>query len=238
MATHARTMLGWTAAVLLLVEAGCASRSVPVSRPPGIPPEGLAQVSDADRQTCEAYARRRRGDHDERSVAGPVLLGIVSIPVGAFFGAIGALGGRPEGFFLPVIPFEMAAKNAQANRAIRDRHAAALKSCLEPILLERTLGPGHPEVAWSLTTLAGGYAELGEHSEAASLFQRALDARERASGPAHPELAPILEGYAAVLRRLERVQDAEAMEARLAEIRAAQKGGREGATPRPDQGGE
>jgi len=47
--------------------------------------------------------------------------------------------------------------------------------------MENKLGPVHPAVATFLNNLAGLYKTQGKHSEAESLFKRALEIRKKAS---------------------------------------------------------
>ncbi len=59
-------------------------------------------------------------------------------------------------------------------------------------ILEKTLGPEHPEVAVSLNNLAELYRAQGRFEEAAPLYEKALAAAEAALGPDHPDVALIL----------------------------------------------
>ncbi|MCB1740948.1 MAG: CHAT domain-containing protein [Gammaproteobacteria bacterium] len=56
-------------------------------------------------------------------------------------------------------------------------------------VLERDLGPSHPEVATALGNLATLYALLGRHQMAGPLLERALRVREHALGATHPDVA-------------------------------------------------
>jgi|JI10StandDraft_1071094.scaffolds.fasta_scaffold19507_4 tetratricopeptide (TPR) repeat protein len=57
---------------------------------------------------------------------------------------------------------------------------------------EQWLGPGHPDVALSLNSLAANYMEIGDYEKAHALFKRALSIREGALGPDHPDVAETL----------------------------------------------
>jgi tetratricopeptide (TPR) repeat protein len=63
---------------------------------------------------------------------------------------------------------------------------------------ENALGPDHPDVAVSLSRLAGRYLAQGRNGEAEPLLQRALSIRERALGPDQPDLAVSLNNLAGV----------------------------------------
>ena len=66
---------------------------------------------------------------------------------------------------------------------------------------EQALGPDHPDVAWSLNSLAELYRAQGRYAEAEPLFQQALAIREQALGPDHPDIATSLNNLAAALLR-------------------------------------
>jgi CHAT domain-containing protein len=65
-------------------------------------------------------------------------------------------------------------------------------------LLEKALGPNHPNVADSLDNLAGLYKAQGAFTKAERLLVRALDIREKALGPNHPIVATNLNNLAAL----------------------------------------
>jgi hypothetical protein len=54
---------------------------------------------------------------------------------------------------------------------------------------EKALVPEHPDLNWSLNSLAAVYLTMGQFEMAQPLFQRALAIREKALGPDHPDLA-------------------------------------------------
>jgi tetratricopeptide (TPR) repeat protein len=87
-------------------------------------------------------------------------------------------------------------------------------------ILEKALGPEHPDVATSLNNLAGLCRILGNYTEAERHYQRALTVWEKALGPEHPNVAQCLENYAVVLRKMHREAEAVVLEARAQAIRA------------------
>jgi pentatricopeptide repeat protein len=56
-------------------------------------------------------------------------------------------------------------------------------------VLEKSLGPDHPDLAHSYNTLANLYQKLGNFDEAKSLYEKALEIRERVLGPDHNDVA-------------------------------------------------
>ncbi len=75
-------------------------------------------------------------------------------------------------------------------------------------------------MATVLNNLAELYREQGDYAKAEPLYKKALAIREKALGPTHPTLAKGLENYAALLRTLNRIPEAEKLEARAKAIRA------------------
>lgn len=57
---------------------------------------------------------------------------------------------------------------------------------------EQSLGPEHPDIAFSLNLLANIHTEMGDIKKAQSLHSRALSLRERVLGPEHPDVATTL----------------------------------------------
>jgi tetratricopeptide (TPR) repeat protein len=100
-------------------------------------------------------------------------------------------------------------KAAEAYRLYR--RALAIK--------EKTFGGDHPDVATTLNNLAVQRKSVGDLPAARRLYARALDIFERTLGPSHPHVLAVLENYAALLRRMRRGADAEALEARADRIR-------------------
>ena len=94
-----------------------------------------------------------------------------------------------------------------------DEAEALLRHALP--ILERELGPDHPEVAGAWNNLAG---TLGDLEEAATAYHRALAAKERTLGPEHPALAITLNNLGVNARRRDRPAEAEAYYRRALEI--------------------
>jgi len=90
-----------------------------------------------------------------------------------------------------------------------DRAEALFRESL--VIRERTLGPSHPDVASSLTGLAGVFYDRGEFAKAEELFRRALAIRRERFGDDHPEVALTLSRLASTLGRVGRDREAEPM---------------------------
>ena len=75
-------------------------------------------------------------------------------------------------------------------------------------------------MATVLNNLAELYREQGDYAKAEPLYKKALAIREKALGPTHPTLAQGLENYAGLLRKLNRIPEAEKLETRAKAIRA------------------
>jgi len=76
-------------------------------------------------------------------------------------------------------------------------------------------------VARDLDDLASLYYDQGKFTPAAQAYQRALAIYEKRLGPNDAQLATSLENYAATLRALDRNTEAEKLEARAKQVRAA-----------------
>ncbi len=88
-------------------------------------------------------------------------------------------------------------------------------------LRERYLGPNHPRLAPTLTSLGSTLSNLGRNDEALSVLNRALDINEAVYGPGHPNLAVTLNNIAYAQEGLGRLPEAlETHERALAVIRA------------------
>src|SRR5262249_1183253 len=68
------------------------------------------------------------------------------------------------------------------------------------VILEQTLGPGHPDVAASLNGLALLYHTQGRYAQAEPLYQRALAIVEHVLGSLHPLVAKGLNNLAGLYR--------------------------------------
>jgi tetratricopeptide (TPR) repeat protein len=76
-------------------------------------------------------------------------------------------------------------------------------------ILEKVLGPEHPDVVKALNNLALVYRAQGRYEEAEPLFQRALAIAEKALGPEHPNLGGGLSNLATLYRAQGRDEEAE-----------------------------
>jgi hypothetical protein len=177
---------------------GCAARGIP-----------SVEVQPA----CEEFSKKQ----PQKSVIGLTVLGVLLVPVGAGLGAIGALAGSPEGIGLPFVAWNAAHDNAKANRMTR---TTALNTCLETIKREHELGSDHPYVVRNLEILAHQYVEVGDLTRAEPLYMRALAIQEKTLGPQNHEVAETLDLYAALLRKMNRATEADALDARAQAIRA------------------
>lgn len=139
-------------------------------------------------------------------------------------------------------------------RAANGRYAEAERFHRRAVVIrEEILGPEHPAVAEGLRNLAEAHVGLGHHAEAEALYVRVLTIQEKALGPVpDPEparsallarppilvaphkaraLATTLDGYAALLRTLNRAAEATATNARAWTVRAS--AGLTGASEQP-----
>lgn len=88
-------------------------------------------------------------------------------------------------------------------------------------LRERYLGPNHPRLAPTLTSLGSTLSNLGRHDEALVVLSRALGINEAVYGPGHPNLAVTLNNIAYSQEGLGQLTEAlETHERALALIRA------------------
>ena len=77
------------------------------------------------------------------------------------------------------------------------------------VILEKALGPGHPDVALGLSNLAGLYWKQGRYGDAEPLLKRSLAIWEKVLGPGHPSVATSLNNLAELYRAQGRYGDAE-----------------------------
>lgn len=187
-----------------LLVSGCATT--------GYRAQTLASVTEEDRKACEEFARaeaaRRMPGSSQEDVNKGVL--ISSFLFGPFML-----------FALPVIVAGSleAHENDKARRPI---YAQALGECLEPPSLEQAQRTEHPDVAQRLHSLANRYSVRKRYADAEPLYQRAIAIREESLGSEHPGLVRILEDYAELLlRRTNRVSEAEKVEVKAKRIRAS-----------------
>ena len=93
-----------------------------------------------------------------------------------------------------------------------DRHAEAEAHYKNSIaVLEKALGPTHPNVATALNNLAIVYEQLGRYRDTEQTLRKALAITEKSLGPSHSQLAPKLNNLAVINWRLARYSDAEAL---------------------------
>jgi Tfp pilus assembly protein PilF len=64
------------------------------------------------------------------------------------------------------------------------------------------LGPGHPDLAYTLNSLGTVADAQGRHGDALALYQRALDIRRNALPAGHPSIATVLSNMAGAYRDL------------------------------------
>ncbi|MCL4456874.1 MAG: CHAT domain-containing protein [Nitrospirae bacterium] len=83
---------------------------------------------------------------------------------------------------------------------------------------EKALGSEHPDVATSLSNLAGQYESTGRYAEAEPLYKRELEIREKVFGREHPETAIVLRMLAELYRVTGRYAEAEPLYKRSLEI--------------------
>jgi tetratricopeptide (TPR) repeat protein len=86
-------------------------------------------------------------------------------------------------------------------------------------IMEKALGPDHPQVAYPLYGLAALYSEQSKYAEAEPLYQRALRIWEEALGPDHPKVAYPLNGLANLYREQGKYDEAEPLYQRALRIR-------------------
>jgi CHAT domain-containing protein len=75
-------------------------------------------------------------------------------------------------------------------------------------MMEKLLGPDHPNVASQLEAVASIYASLRRHAEAEGLRKRAIAINERAFGREHPSVALSLQGLGHLYRLQDRHEEA------------------------------
>ena len=74
------------------------------------------------------------------------------------------------------------------------------------LAIAETFAPDDPRVVRGLMNLAIVYHTQGQHTQAERFYQRALTLQENILGPEHPQLVEVLEGYAALQRKMHPVQ--------------------------------
>ena len=81
-----------------------------------------------------------------------------------------------------------------------------------------SVGAMDPRMAMSLSSLALVFESRKEYTKAVPLVEQALKIREEAFGIDHPQIVANLEQYAGLLRLLNRIEEAERIDARRARI--------------------
>ena len=81
-----------------------------------------------------------------------------------------------------------------------------------------SVGAMDPRMAMSLSSLALVFETRKEYTKALPLVEQALKIREESFGIDHPSVVPSLEQYAGLLRLLNRIEEAERIDARRASI--------------------
>ena len=104
-------------------------------------------------------------------------------------------------------------------------------------ILEKQLGPDHPDVAASLNSLASLYQAMGRYAEAEPLYRRSLAIEEKQLGRDHPDVATSLNNLAALYHAMGRYAEAEPLFRRSLEIREKQLGATTPTWPEPEQPG-
>ena len=67
---------------------------------------------------------------------------------------------------------------------------SALESCLKALeMRERSLGPNHPDVASSHSTIGAIYESMRDYKSALQHYNKSLEIRLKAFGPEHPDVA-------------------------------------------------
>lgn len=84
---------------------------------------------------------------------------------------------------------------------------------------EQALGPEHADLTKSLHKLADTHVAQGNYAEAVPLYRRAIAIHEQELGGfGNPELATILDAYAILLEKMDRLAEAEEVASRAHEI--------------------
>jgi len=115
-----------------------------------------------------------------------------------------------EHFGLLALPDDVIASFIGDGAAMLIRRALAIK--------EKVHGADHPDIATSLSPLAGAEREQGHYAEAESLLKRALAIREKAFGPDSAWVAQIVSNLASLYVEQQRYADAEPLLRRALDI--------------------
>jgi tetratricopeptide (TPR) repeat protein len=94
--------------------------------------------------------------------------------------------------------------------------AQSLQLCLRALAIrEKVLGPEHPDTAQSLQKLGFLYKIQGQYKKAISPYQRAMTTFESVLGLEHPYTINTVAGYAELLRKMKRIDEATILEKRI-----------------------
>lgn len=108
----------------------------------------------------------------------------------------------------------------EGTRAFQEgRYDDAEKHFQTAVSIAEMLWPESPRLATSISNLALLYTSQGKYKQAEPLHRQSLAIVEKARGTMDPEVVPILENYAALLRKTNRPLDAEKLERRVTVIR-------------------
>jgi tetratricopeptide (TPR) repeat protein len=91
------------------------------------------------------------------------------------------------------------------------------------LIKENTLDANHPELAINLGNLAILYSDSRKYSEADRLFRKAILILKKSLQPEHPDLLNIQNGYADLLRRMNRKGEAQKLADHVRKMRAKQE---------------
>lgn len=130
----------------------------------------------------------------------------------AFLVLLALFGARPAALIAQpeLSANELAALSARIESAAGQRQwAEAIRLGEQALAIEERLhGPDHPEVAGTLSLIAGWMAESDRHAEAEPLLRRALTIFEGALGERDPATISAANALAATLEALGRLEDA------------------------------
>jgi tetratricopeptide (TPR) repeat protein len=111
------------------------------------------------------------------------------------------------------------ANSAQTRMRMRDTLGALAETVAAYAVMERLVGPKHPQLAAIFNLMAIAQERLGEHEQALALYQRVLAHVEEAYGPEHEETARAANNLATALRRDGQPEAARAMLLRALRIK-------------------
>jgi tetratricopeptide (TPR) repeat protein len=107
---------------------------------------------------------------------------------------------RNEGMLASHVALLLLAQGKYAEALAEQRRALTVR--------EKALGPSHPEVAASHSSIGFALARAGQHAEALGEHRRALEMREKVLGPTHPDVAESHSYMGNVLVKLGRYDEA------------------------------